>query len=151
MSRPKLALVAAAVAAAFAVPSSASAANPYTGQQICGPGYTLAKSYPLRSNDGSVLLGTLQVLQKTAGANRSCGVLLKERQIGVATYTSVHLARYRSDPTQVNWVPDSGNFEYYAGPVYVDCLAAGTRIGGAMTVPGGREGQWVEPGWSGGC
>jgi hypothetical protein len=151
MSRTKLALGAAAVAAALAVPSSASAANPYTGQQICGAGYSLAKSYPLRSNDGAVLLGTLQVLQKTAGTNRSCGVLLKERQIGVATYTSVNIARYRNDPANVNWVGDSGNFMYYAGPVYVDCLAAGTRIGGYMSVPGGREGQWVEPAWSGGC
>ena len=96
-------------------------------------------------------MGTLQVLQKTAGVNRSCGVLLKERQIGVATYTSVHLARYRRDPANVTWVGDSGDFRYYAGPVYVDCLAAGTRIGGFMRFPSGRVGQWVEPSWSGRC
>jgi hypothetical protein len=138
-----------AVAAATAgAPATAQAANPYTGQQVCGPSYALAQDIPLRSNNNAVQMGQLQ-LWYSLQTGKSCGVLLKVRQVGRATPTSVSVAAYRRDARRARWIHDSGNFSYYAGPVYAKGTPACVRIGGFMSVPGGREGLFVEPGWTG--
>jgi hypothetical protein len=133
-------------AALLAVPASASAAgNPYTAQQVCGPSYAMAQEIPLWSNNRQVVMGQIKLMYSLQ-TGKSCGVLLKSRQIGVATYTSVSVARKARTP---NWIDDGGNFQYYAGPVYARGTPACVRIGGFMSVPGGREGLFVEPGWEG--
>jgi hypothetical protein len=136
----------ATVAALAIAPAAAPAkGNPYTAKQICGPSYALAQDIPLRSNNGQVLMGRLKLMYSLQ-TGKSCGVLLKARQIGRPTFTSVTVARKRR---HVRWIQDAGNFSYYAGPVYAEGTPACVRIGGFMSVVGGREGIFVEPGWEG--
>ncbi|HEU4973991.1 MAG TPA: hypothetical protein VFT50_02795 [Baekduia sp.] len=139
--------IAAALAATTALaPATASAArNPYTAKGICGPTYALAQQIPLRSNNGQVLMGRINLMYSLA-TGKSCGVVIKARQIGRPTYTAVSVAR---KARRVHWKQDAGPFSYYAGPVYAKGTPACVRVGGFMSVPHGREGIWVEPGWEG--
>jgi serine/threonine-protein kinase len=147
MRRSTKSLIAAAAVAAtpLAVPAVAPAANPYTAKQICGPSYFLAQDIPLRSNNGAVQMGRLKLLF-SGETGKSCGVLLKTRQIGRPTFTQVSVARSARKP---RWIENKGFFSYYAGPVYAKGTPACVRIGGYMNVPNGREGLYVEPGWEG--
>ena len=148
-SMPRLAKIAAASALALAplaVPAAAPAVtNPYTAQQVCGPSYALAQDIPLRSNNNAVLMGRLKLMYSLQ-TGRSCGVLLKVRQVGRPTFTSVSVAKQAKRP---KWIDDGASFSYYAGPVFAHGTPACVRIGGFMSVPGGREGLYVEPGWEG--
>ena len=142
----KIALVVALAATTFAAPAIAlGAGNPYTAPQICGPSYAMAQQIPLYSNNRQVLMGRLKLMY-SLGTGKSCGVLLKARQIGRPTFTSVSVARKARVP---RWIDDPGSFSYYSGPVYVRGTPACVRIGGFMSVPNGREGLYVEPGWEG--
>jgi hypothetical protein len=105
----------------------------------------MAQEIPLRSNSGAVVMGNLKLMYSLQ-TGKSCGVLLKARQIGRATFTSVSVARKARIP---RWIEDGDYFRYYAGPVYASGTPACVRIGGYMNVPDGREGLWVEPSWSG--
>jgi serine/threonine-protein kinase len=147
-SRKILAAVVLAAATAGAPASASAAGNPYTAQQVCGGSYTLAQDIPLRSNNGAVLMGNLRLMYSLQ-TGKSCGVLLKARQIGRPTPTSVSVAKYVRDARNTRWIDDAGSFSYYAGPVYANGTPACVRIGGFMSVPGGREGLFVEPGWTG--
>jgi len=140
----------ATVAAGLVVPTGAqAAANPYTAQQVCGSSYTLAQSIPLRSNDGKVLLGQISLMYSLE-TGKSCGVVMKTRQVGRATHTSVTVGKKPKKASQpVKWKEDAGPFKYYAGPVYAKGTPACVRVGGYMHVPNGREGIYVEPGWEG--
>ena len=81
----------------------------------------------MRSIYAAILMGTLQVLQNDRMCTiRSCGVLLQERLLAVATYTSVSIADYRSNPAKVKWSATAVSFMY--APVRrADGHAAGTR------------------------
>jgi len=151
MSRHRSTAIATVLAVAgLAAPAGAQAAgNPYTAQQVCGPSYALAQSIPLRSNDGKVQMGQISLMYSLE-TGKSCGVVMKTRQIGRATYTSVTVGKKPKKPTKpVNWKEDAGDFRYYAGPVYASGTPACVRVGGYMHVPHGREGIYVEPGWEG--
>ena len=92
-----------------------------------------------------MLTGRLKLMYSLT-TGRSCGVLLKARQIGRPTFTSVSVARRART---LRWKEDRGTFSYYAGPVYAYGTPACVRIGGFMSVPHGREGLYVEPGFEG--
>ena len=142
----KWSIVTALAAASLVAPSAASAqGNPYTAHQICGSSYALAQDIPLRSNNGAVVMGQLKLMYSLQ-TGKSCGVLLKTRQVGRATFTSVSVAKKARTP---KWIDDPGHFSYYAGPVFAKGTPACVRIGGYMNVPDGREGLYVEPGWEG--
>lgn len=149
MSRLKTALciATAGLASSAAVPTAAPAAtNPYSGPGVCGSGFTFARSWPVRSNDGKVLLGEL-VLSYGPGARpgakyRTCAVLLKRRAVGSKAFMSVRISKRVSG--QPRWRDDDGNFGYYAGPIYVSATPACTNVGGFIAVPGGREGINVQ-------
>jgi hypothetical protein len=142
----KTVIATALAATSLLVPATApAAANPYAAQQICGSTYAMAQEIALRSNNGAVVMGNLKLMYSLQ-TGKSCGVLLKARQIGRATFTSVSVARKARTP---RWIEDGGYFRYYAGPVYANGTPACVRIGGFMSVPDGREGLFVEPSWYG--
>ena len=145
-SLTKTLTVSALTAAALAAPPAAWAApNPYTGQEICGPTFGLYRDIPIRSHDGKVEMGRLQVLV-SAWAGKSCAVVIKTRRVGQPTFTSVSIAKQRK---KIRWTHDDGRFRYYAGPVYAKGPC--TRAGGYLHYPNGREGIFVEGAPPPGC
>lgn len=143
MSRSKqIAVAVAAAVLAGAQASSADAArNPYTGEQVCGPGYAFAMSTPLYSFHGGVKLATFDVTHNAA-TGRTCVVLLKNRAVGTPSQMSLRVARVRyKKPTRWS-APDKGRFSYYAGPLYFKGPSYCALMLGGMTVDGGRSGYY---------
>lgn len=132
---------------AAALPAAAQAQNPYTGKGICGPAYELSREVPLRSNNGAVQMGRMQVLYGFGVENKTCVVLLKDRQVGRATFTSLRAAGFVKNPLKTQWREDAKEYSYYAGPLYFKDVPNCVRIGGYMNVPEGREGILVEGGY----
>ncbi|GAA5018669.1 spore-associated protein A [Kitasatospora paranensis] len=95
-----VAVLAATGAAVVAAPTAAHAAS-YNG--ACGSGYGVVDSMPVAG--GTVYL--------TYDGFSNCVVTVTNTP-GVANWTVAEIAISGG-----GWVPNSGNFTYYAGPVYV--------------------------------
>lgn len=125
LSRILTLTLAAALLGAAAGPAPASAAkNPYTAAGVCGAGYKSIDRHRLYDHNPysgkRVLLATI-VLTYNPATGKNCAVTMKRHRVGKAAgwgdwlYVSL-AARPLGDATVGG---DSGNFRYYAGPVYV--------------------------------
>ena len=99
-----------------------SGGNPYTPEQVCGAGYSVIDSAALGSS------GTVYLLFKAGGTN--CVATMKATSLGTASATSAFL-----EVQGAARATDSGNFEYYAGPVAKaapgKCVKWGGSVGSA--------------------
>lgn len=93
-------------------------ANPYTPQEVCGSGYNVVDSAALGGS------GTAYLLYNSANGN-NCVVTLKATSLGTATATTAYLEVQGSTRKT-----DSGNFSYYAGPVYANAPGKCVKWGG---------------------
>ncbi len=98
-------------------------ANPYDATEVCGAGYSVIDSAALGTS------GTVHLLYNAANHN-NCVVTIKATSVGTASATSAYL-EVAGSPRDT----DSGNFEYYAGPVRKaaenKCVKWGGSVGAA--------------------
>jgi hypothetical protein len=93
--------------------------NPYTAAEVCGAGYSVIDSHGLTG-------GTTYLLYN-AGSKKNCVTTLKSTSLGQKTAVSAHLQVQGSSA-----VTDSGNFDYYAGPVSQAAGATCVKWGGSV-------------------
>ncbi len=100
-------------------PVSEQMKNPYKPMQVCGSGFTIQRAQPFA---GGV---TYQLWSDKAGQN--CVVTLKTTNVGERSAVSATLeVQGGSSKT------DSGNFEYYAGPVKLPARGKCVRFSGSV-------------------
>lgn len=80
--------------------------NPYDATEVCGSGFNVVDSAVIGSSAATAYL------LWNAGTSQNCVVTLKNTSVGSATSVSAYL-EVQGSARQT----DSGNFEYYAGPV----------------------------------
>ncbi|RVX47338.1 protein kinase-like protein [Nonomuraea polychroma] len=102
-----------------AKPTQPPAKNPYTPQQVCGAGFSIQRS--------SVFTGgtTYQLWNNSTGQN--CVVTMKSADVGKKTPVSATL-----DVQGGGSATDSGNFEYYAGPVKLPAKGKCVKFSGSV-------------------
>ncbi|WP_283135128.1 N-acetylmuramoyl-L-alanine amidase [Rhizohabitans arisaemae] len=88
--------------------------NPHTPQSVCGSGYRVIDQAALGT------AGTVYLLYNSANRN-NCVATVKKTSLGKATAVSAYL-----EVKGKKRVTDSGNFEYFAGPVRA--IAAGKCV-----------------------
>jgi serine/threonine-protein kinase len=106
-------------------PSSAAATNKYTPKAVCGSDSSVIDQAALRGADGT-LLGHVYLLYN-ASTGKNCTVTLKTAGVGKATAASAYL-----EVQGAARVTDSGNFEYYAGPVRAKAAGVCVKWGGSI-------------------
>ncbi|MEU8321502.1 M23 family metallopeptidase [Nonomuraea sp. NPDC048881] len=92
--------------------------NPYTPQEACGAGYDVIDSAGLGTD------GTVYLLYNGSNGN-NCVVTMKAKSLGTATATTAYLEVQGSTRKT-----DSGNYGYYAGPVYAAAANTCVKWGG---------------------
>ncbi|MFI6499749.1 M23 family metallopeptidase [Nonomuraea typhae] len=92
--------------------------NPYTPQEACGSGYNVIDSAALGSS------GTVYLLYNNDNGN-NCVVTMKHTSIGTPTAVTAYLEVQGSARKT-----DSGNYGYYAGPVYANAPGKCVKWGG---------------------
>lgn len=122
-------IVALAVAA-LAVPAGVAnaATNPNTPQSVCGSRYTDVVDHFDVPGGGGV---TTLLYNPSNGHN--CAVTIKISSIGAPTMTGVFLTTSTTTRDKV----DSGNFSYFAGPVYLYAPNTCVCCGGETSMSGG--------------
>ena len=142
MKRILILAACAATIAALGVPAAASAKkNPYTAAGVCGPGYRVIDRHRLwdynSSNGNKVTLATVVLTYNSANGN-NCAVTMKRYRVGkrrrggIDDWLYVSLAaRPLSDATVEG---DSGNFKFFAGPVYVPARNRCVQWGGGASL-----------------
>ncbi|NRQ40546.1 M23 family metallopeptidase [Nonomuraea sp. NN258] len=95
-----------------------SSTNPYTPQEACGSGYGVVDSAGLGTS------GTVYLLYNSGNGN-NCVVTMKSTSLGTPTATTAYLEVQGSTRKT-----DSGNYGYYAGPVYAYAPGKCVRWGG---------------------
>ncbi|MGW0589345.1 serine/threonine protein kinase [Streptosporangium sp. NPDC002607] len=103
--------------------------NPYSPQQVCGSGYYVQRSAQFGGGT------TYQLYNTSTGTN--CAVTMKTADVGKATQVWATLEVQGGGSKT-----DRGNFEYYAGPVFLPAKGKCVRISGGG--PGGSTGT----GWA---
>ncbi|GAA3471606.1 serine/threonine protein kinase [Nonomuraea roseola] len=102
--------------------------NPHTATSVCGGGYYVQRQ-------ASFAGGTTYQLYSNATGN-NCVVTLKTTDVGVSTPVSATLeVQGKSSKT------DSGNFEFYAGPVYLYGKGSCVKFSGS-TKSGNTASDW---------
>ncbi|MFI7641446.1 M23 family metallopeptidase [Nonomuraea sp. NPDC049400] len=95
--------------------------NPHTATSVCGSGYKVIDSAALGSN------GTVYLTYNSANST-NCVATIKKTSLGKATATTAYL-----EVEGKTRVTDTGNFEYYAGPVRGSapgkCVKWGGKVG----------------------
>jgi hypothetical protein len=134
-------LVGAVLLVLLTIPSAASAAkNPYTAAGVCGPGYSVIDRHRLYDTNPAtgqpVLLATV-VLTYNPAAGVNCAVTMKRYRVGQARpvygdFLAVTLAARPLGPNTVGG--DSGEFKFFAGPVYVPARSRCVQWGGDVTL-----------------
>ena len=134
-------IVSAVAVGLLAVPSIATAAkNPYTAAGVCGAGYHVVDRHRMYATDPSngrqILLATV-VLTYNSATGKNCAVTMKRWRVGQAApvygdFLSVALAARPLGPTTVDG--DSGEFKYFAGPVYVPARHRCVQFSGSATL-----------------
>jgi serine/threonine-protein kinase len=131
LSRTVLLLV--ALAGLLVAPAAASARkNPYTAAGVCGPGYKVIDRHALTDGNWGVKLADV-VLTYNAATGRNCVVTLKRYRVGqAAKYGDWLYAELYTRPlsTPGNTTAQSGNFKFFAGPVYVTARSKCVQWGG---------------------
>jgi serine/threonine-protein kinase len=111
-----------------AAPSSSAASggsvtNPYVPRELCGSGFEVTDSTPLRSADTQ--LGTVYLLADETGAR--CVVTLKTVDLDEATPVSAYLD-LRDGRLRI----DGGDYKAYAGPVREGIVDSCVQWGGSV-------------------
>lgn len=112
--------VGALCAAALPGLAQASEANPYTAQGLCGSGYTVIDRHPMRDTlltTGKTITVAESVLLYSRATGKNCAVPLKRFRLKKKTHTYVTLMTRPA--SAANTANDAGDFQYYAGPVYL--------------------------------
>ncbi len=119
------AALAAGATTIVAGPTAALAAdvNPYSASALCGSGYSVVDYF---KDDGRAYIYLLY----NSGNGKNCVVSLKQKQLGSKTHVSAVLQ------TKATVKVDSGNYGYYAGPVYLYARNECVSFGGEVTVNG---------------
>ena len=141
MTMTRLLLTGAVVLGLLAVPPVASAAkNPYTAAGVCGPGYRVIDRHRMYATNPAtgrpVLLATVVLTYNSATGN-NCAVTMKRYRVGQAVPTfgdfiDVTLAARPLGPDTVRG--DSGEFKFFAGPVYVPARHHCVQWSGSATL-----------------
>ncbi|MFI6800077.1 M23 family metallopeptidase [Streptosporangium canum] len=92
--------------------------NPHTAESVCGSGYGVVDSAALGT------AGTVYLLYNNSNGY-NCVATIKRSSVGTATATTAYLEVQGSSR-----VTDSGNFEYYAGPVRASAPGKCVKWGG---------------------
>ncbi|TDC65307.1 serine/threonine protein kinase [Actinomadura sp. GC306] len=95
--------------------------NTFTPQQVCNSGGHGVGYYVQRSL--SVSGGTAYLLYNNSTYN--CAVMMKTKDVGIASPASVWIQKKGGGA-----IADSGQFAWYAGPVYVKAPGSCVRFGG---------------------
>ncbi|MEU6425878.1 serine/threonine protein kinase [Microbispora sp. NPDC046973] len=107
--------------------TAAPARNPYSPTQVCGPGFSVQRSSSMAGGT------TYQLYNSSTGEN--CVVTIKTADVGKATPVSATLE------VQDSWSKtDSGNYEYYAGPVKLQAKGKCVRYSGSVGSAGASAG-----------
>ncbi|MEU6407443.1 serine/threonine protein kinase [Microbispora sp. NPDC046933] len=112
--------------------TAAPARNPYNAAQVCGSGFYVQRSSPLAGGT------TYQLYNSSTGEN--CVVTLKTADVGKATPVSATLEVQGGGSKT-----DSGNFQYYAGPVKLQAKGKCVRYSGSVGSAGTSAG-WANCG-----
>jgi hypothetical protein len=123
-----------ALVAVSALPATASAKkqNPYTAAGVCGPGYKPIDRHKLVDSNHGKLIAEI-VLTYNAATGKNCAVNLKRYRVGVAEkyndwmYVTLYTRPLRNP---ANLDSDKGDFNWYAGPVYVSARDKCVQWGG---------------------
>ena len=94
--------------------------NPYSAEQVCGDGYSVIDSAKLGKAGEAYLL-------YDSGSGKNCVATLKRTDVGKASATSAFLEVKGSDRKT-----DSGDFEYYSGPVTAGAKGTCVKWGGSV-------------------
>jgi hypothetical protein len=113
------------------------ASNPYTPQQVCNSGGHGSGFYVQRSSSFSGGQ-TYQLYSTSTGYN--CVVTMKTKDIGKSTQVSASLESQGGGSDS-----DSGNYEYYAGPVMVQAKGKCVKYTGGGA-GGSTSGPWANCG-----
>ncbi|MGW2145909.1 protein kinase domain-containing protein [Nonomuraea bangladeshensis] len=101
--------------------------NPYTPTQVCGEGFYVQRKQAFSTGE------TFQLYNASTGEN--CVVTMKTSEVGKSTPVSVTLEVQGGGSKN-----QSGNFEYYAGPVKLNgkgkCVRFSGSVGSASTSAG---------------
>jgi serine/threonine-protein kinase len=111
-------------APATTTPAAPEPTQPYTATQVCGSGYTVIDSAPLKAS--GVVKGRVHLLYQ-ASSGKNCVVTLKTVSVGKKTATTAYL-----EVKGKSRVTDSGSFAYYAGPVSATAKATCVKWGGSV-------------------
>lgn len=119
------AALAAGVTAVVVGPTAALAAdvNPYSASALCGSGYGVVDYF---KDDGRAYIYLLY----NSSSGKNCVVSMKQKQLGSKTHVSAVLQTHETVKV------DSGNYSYYAGPVYLSARGECVSFGGEVTVNG---------------
>lgn len=93
--------------------------NPYTPAEVCGSGYSVV--------DSAALTGGTTYLLYNSSNGSNCVVTLKSTNLGSPSAVSAFL-----EPQGSNRTTDSGNFDYYAGPVKRSAPDTCVKWGGSV-------------------
>ncbi|WP_354702127.1 hypothetical protein DSM112329_02480 [Paraconexibacter sp. AEG42_29] len=137
---PVLALTVAAATLGLAAGPASAAKNPYSPGQVCGAGYGVIDQRVVRTAGGTAL-GTGYLLYSGA-TKKNCAVVLKSKAVGKPSYTAVSL---KKSGARSPFVVDFGDYQYYAGPVYVKAPRQCVKFGASIKLPDKRHGVFVTP------
>ncbi|MEV7803880.1 serine/threonine-protein kinase [Microbispora sp. NPDC088329] len=108
------------------------AKNPYNAAQICGSGFYVQRS--------SAMAGGTAYQLYNASTGENCAVTVKTADVGKATPVSATLEVQGGGSRT-----DSGNYEYYAGPVKLQAKGKCVRFSGSVG-SGGASAGWANCG-----
>ncbi|NUW32512.1 N-acetylmuramoyl-L-alanine amidase [Nonomuraea sp. SMC257] len=94
--------------------------NPHTAEEVCGPGYKTIDSQALGTS------GTVYLMYSSS-AGKNCVATIKKTSLGKASATSAFL-----EVKGAARKTDSGNFDYYAGPVQAAAADKCVKWGGSV-------------------
>ncbi|QFY06316.1 protein kinase [Nonomuraea phyllanthi] len=110
------------------------AKNPYSPTQVCGAGFSVQRS--------SAFAGGVTYQLWNNGTQQNCVVTMKTKDVGKSTPVSATLYVQGGSPGSAS---DSGNFEYYAGPVKLKAPGKCVKYSGS-TSHGSTSVDWANCG-----
>ncbi len=106
-------------------PTEREPKNPHGPKELCGDGYKIIDQAPLRDADG-VVQGRVYLLYLEDG-DLNCAVTIKTTAVGRQSPTSAYLEVEGQDRDE-----QSGDAEYYAGPVTAEAAETCVKFGGSI-------------------
>ncbi|GIH97445.1 hypothetical protein ACFFMN_28745 [Planobispora siamensis] len=111
--------------------SAGAAAGPQTPGVLCGPGFRVVDSDPIRRTDTGQVIGKVHLLFDEV-TGQACGVTVKSAYLGAVTRAGVYLS-----PEGAQSVASDGPRLVYAGPVRAPARGRCVLWGGLLADPAG--------------